>query len=109
MSEPVKKPEAVESGAAEPNAVSRRKIVQAGLIAVPVLMTLPTVPAWARQNSSARTCVPRPGQQVCSQSFLQENPNFTKKKKSQGGFEQGEGLFGAPATDDPFGKNPFQQ
>jgi hypothetical protein len=56
---------------AEPRKVSRRAVMQAGVKAGPVLMTLPTVPAWAAMGASVNsqnfTCEDNPAVESCQQ------------------------------------------
>jgi hypothetical protein len=44
-----------ETKTTEPRRLSRRAVVQAGLKTGPVLMSLPTVPAWAAVNQSVNS------------------------------------------------------
>jgi hypothetical protein len=54
-----------DKSAPEARKVSRRSVMQAGLKAGPVLMTLPTVPAWATTNQSATSCGTNPDTESC--------------------------------------------
>jgi hypothetical protein len=54
-----------DKAAPETRKVSRRSVMQAGLKAGPVLMTLPTVPAWATTNQSATSCGTNPDTESC--------------------------------------------
>lgn len=96
-----------DKAAPETRRVSRRSVMQAGLKAGPVLMTLPTVPAWATTNQSATSCGTNPDTESCraqgyepsgleEQDLFDDNTTTTTtsgKGKGKGKKDQDEGVF----------------
>jgi hypothetical protein len=85
-----------EKAAPETRKVSRRSVMQAGLKAGPVLMTLPTVPAWATTNQSATSCGTNPDTESCraqgyESSGLEEQDLFDDTTTSGKGQGKGKG------------------
>lgn len=108
MSESEQTPESAES-ANHKQKISRRKVVQAGLIAVPVLMTLPVTPAWAAAaNSTQSTCrnpTANPATQSCA---IIKDRNRARPTPGRGDGGKGSGGFDNPFRRSGLG-NPYQK
>jgi hypothetical protein len=85
-----------DKSAPEARRVSRRSVMQTGLKAGPVLMTLPTVPAWATANQSATSCGTNPDTESCrargyESSGLEEQDLFADPTTTEQGKGKGKG------------------
>ncbi len=105
-----------ESKNTPPRRLSRRAVVQAGLKTGPVLMSLPTVPAWAavnqsvnssnfcdfEQNQQASSCIAEPKATAESSEFADPfaAPGQGKKKEKEKNLKHGAFLGSGNWLDD---------